>query len=103
MRSKVDIQRASDREIQKHLCQLIKIFRFEKNISQELLAQQMDVHTYIIAEIEKGKPMSVLFFIQLLRRLEKLYLLTDIIIGVKTDYQAQLKKGNARKKPHKSG
>ena len=68
----------SDPAIIKEIGQMLKAFRLQKNITQEEMAQKIGLNRVTIGEIEKGRPSSLLTFIQILRGLEKLELLNNI-------------------------
>ena len=68
----------SDPAILEEIGQRLKAFRLQKNITQEEMAQKIGVNRVTIGEIEKGRPSSLLTFIQLLRGLDKLDLLSNI-------------------------
>jgi putative transcriptional regulator len=70
----------SDPAILEEIGQRLKAFRLQKNITQEEIAQKIGVNRVTIGEIEKGRPSSLLTFIQLLRGLDKLDLLNSINI-----------------------
>jgi DNA-binding XRE family transcriptional regulator len=69
----------SDPAILKDIGQKLKGFRLQKNMTQEEIAQKIGLNRVTIGEIEKGRPSSLLTFIQLLRGLDKLDLLNNII------------------------
>ena len=71
----------SDPAILKELGQRLKTFRLQKNITQEELAAKAGLNRVTIGEIEKGRPTSLLSFIQVLRGLDKLDLLNTITTG----------------------
>ncbi|MGI8583948.1 MAG: helix-turn-helix transcriptional regulator [Chitinophagaceae bacterium] len=68
----------SDPAILKEIGQKLKAFRLQKNITQEEMAQKIGLNRVTIGEIEKGRPSSLLTFIQILRGLEKLEMLNNI-------------------------
>ena len=68
----------SDPAILKELGQKLKAFRLQKNITQEEMARKIGLNRVTIGEIEKGRPSSLLTFIQLLRGLDKLELINTI-------------------------
>lgn len=68
----------SDPAILKEIGQKLKSFRLQKNITQEEMAQKVGLNRVTIGEIEKGRPSSLLTFIQILRGLEKLDMLNNI-------------------------
>lgn len=70
----------SEPAILKQLGQKLKAFRLQQNITQEELARKIGLNRITIGEIEKGRPSSLLSFIQLLRGLDKLDLLNAIIL-----------------------
>lgn len=67
----------SDPAILKELGQQLKAIRLQKNTTQEEMAQKIGLNRVTIGEIEKGRPSSLLTFIQLLRGLDKLDLLNS--------------------------
>jgi DNA-binding XRE family transcriptional regulator len=69
----------SDPAIIKDIGQKLKGFRLQKNRTQEEIAREIGLNRVTIGEIEKGRPSSLLTFIQLLRGLDKLELLNNII------------------------
>ena len=69
----------SDPAILKELGQQLKSFRLQKNITQEDVAHKVGLNRVTIGEIEKGRPSSLLTFIQLLRAFDKLDLLNSFI------------------------
>lgn len=70
----------SDPAILKELGQKLKAFRLQKNITQEEMARKIGLNRVTIGEIEKGRPSSLLTFVQILRGLDKLDLLNAITI-----------------------
>jgi DNA-binding XRE family transcriptional regulator len=68
----------SDPAILKEIGQKLKAYRLQKNITQEEMAQKAGVNRVTIGEIEKGRPSSLLTFIQILRGLNMLDLLNNI-------------------------
>jgi DNA-binding XRE family transcriptional regulator len=68
----------SDPAILREVGQKIRAFRLQKNLTQEEMAQKIGLNRATIRGIEKGRPSSLLTFIQILRILEKLDLLNDI-------------------------
>ncbi len=71
----------SDPAILKEIGQKLKAFRLQKNITQEEIAERAGLNRVTIGEIEKGRPASLLSFIQVLRGLDKLDLLNAITAG----------------------
>lgn len=71
----------SDRAIVKELGQQLKKLRLQKNITQEEIAQKTGVSRKTIVETERGRPATLITFVQLLRGLDKLDLLNEFIIA----------------------
>lgn len=71
----------SDPAILKEIGQRLKAFRLQKNITQEEIAEKAGLNRVTIGEIEKGRPASLLSFIQVLRGLDKLDLLNTLTEG----------------------
>ena len=69
----------SDPAILKDIGQKLKAYRLQKNMTQEEIAQKAGVNRVTIGEIEKGRPSSLLTFIQILRGLKMLDLLNNIV------------------------
>lgn len=69
----------SDFQILKDLGIRLKKTRLNKNISQKELAEQCGIHRNTIGDIEKGKPYSILTLISVLRALNKLEILYQIL------------------------
>lgn len=70
----------SDPAILKELGQKLKAFRLQKNITQEEMAKKIGINRVTVGEIEKGRPSSLLTFIQILRVLDKLDLLNSMMV-----------------------
>ncbi len=68
----------SDPSILKEIGKKVKTFRLQKNLTQEEMAQKIGINRATIREMEKGRPSSLLTFIQILRVLGKLDLLSSI-------------------------
>jgi transcriptional regulator with XRE-family HTH domain len=69
----------SDPAIINELGRQLKTLRLQKNITQEEMAQKTGLNRITIGETEKGRPPSLLTFIQLLRALDKLDLLNEFM------------------------
>ena len=70
----------SDAVVVKTLCQSIKQLRLNKNISQEELAKRSGVSRITISRMESSKAINLLTYVQLLRALENLELLNNLVI-----------------------
>ncbi|MES2006298.1 MAG: helix-turn-helix transcriptional regulator [Bacteroidota bacterium] len=62
----------SDPAILKELGQKIRAFRLQKNLTQAEMTEKTGLSRVTISEMEKGKPISLLTFIQVLRALDRL-------------------------------
>lgn len=69
----------SDPAIIQELGQQLRTLRLQKNITQQKMAQKTGLSRITIGETEKGRPPSLLTFIQLLRGLNKLELLNGFM------------------------
>jgi DNA-binding XRE family transcriptional regulator len=85
----------SDPAILRELGQQLKLLRLQKNITQEEMAKKIGLNRVTIGEIEKGRPSSLLTFIQLLRSLDKLDLLNNFT-SIPTISPIQMAKLQAR-------
>ena len=70
----------SDTMAVKTLCQSLKQLRLNKNISQEELAKRSGVSRITISRMESSKAINLLTYVQLLRALENLELLNNLVI-----------------------
>ncbi len=93
----------SDHTIIKELGRRIKQIRLKKNISQQTLSEKTGIHRVTISKIENGQQVSLLSFVQLLRGLDELERL-DNIIPDETISPLQLAKlkGKKRKRASKN-
>jgi len=69
----------SDKAIIRDIGRRLKQIRLNKNISQQELSERSGVHRTTISKIETGRKISLLTLIQLLRGLEELGRLENII------------------------
>lgn len=69
----------SDNEIIRDIGRRIKQLRLNKNISQEALSERTGLHRVTLSKIEGGQKMSLLTIIQVLRGLDELQRLDNII------------------------
>ncbi|MBL4587564.1 MAG: helix-turn-helix transcriptional regulator [Flavobacteriales bacterium] len=65
----------ADKQIVTRICLQIKNLRLEQNITQEQLAERSGLGRASISRIEKGRSVSLLTLVQLLRALNRLDLL----------------------------
>lgn len=70
----------TDRTIVKELCKSIKQLRLSQNLSQEELAEKSGVNRVTISRMETGQAINLLTMIQLLRALDRLDLLNNLVI-----------------------
>jgi len=93
----------TDFAILKEIGRRLKQKRLEKNISQKDLSELSGLNRSTIVEVEKGKPFSMLTFIQILRALKELDELDSILPeqGISPLQLAKFK-GRARKRASKS-
>ncbi len=69
----------SDSEIIRDIGRRIKQLRLNKNMSQETLSERTGLHRVTLSNIERGQKMSLLTIIQILRGLDELQRLDNII------------------------
>jgi transcriptional regulator with XRE-family HTH domain len=69
----------SDNEIIRDIGRRIKQLRLNKNISQEALSERTGLHRVTLSKIERGQKMSLLTIIQVLRGLDELQRLDNMI------------------------
>lgn len=69
----------SDRAIIKELGKRIKQMRLKKNISQAYLAEKTGIHRVTVSKIENSGQASLLSIVQLLRGLDELNLLDNMM------------------------
>ena len=70
----------TDSAIAKELGKSIKQMRLNRNMSQEELAEKSGVNRITISRMETGQAINLLTMIQLLRALDRLDLLNNLII-----------------------
>ena len=70
----------SDAVVVKTLCQSIKQLRLNKNISQDELAERSGISRITISRMESSKAINLLTFVQLLRALDNLELLNNLVV-----------------------
>ena len=89
----------SDSAVIREIGQRLKQIRLEKNISQQTLAERTGVHRVTLSKIERGQKMSLLTLIQILRGLEELERLDNIIPEIKISPLQEAKlQGKKRKR-----
>ncbi|MFA7043384.1 MAG: helix-turn-helix domain-containing protein [Bacteroidales bacterium] len=96
-----DWYRLTDFEILSEMGQRIKAFRISKNLTQQSLADHSGLNRGTIRDLENGKPLNVLSLVQVLRSLEMLSRLNDLlpeISPVMAAQQAQRKRVRLSKK-----
>ena len=71
----INIRTMSDTAILKILGDFIKHFRLEQNKTQSQLAEEAGINRSTLSEIEQGRRSNTITLIQLLRALDKLYVL----------------------------
>ena len=69
----------SDIEIIREIVKRIKQIRLSKNISQQTLSGKTGIHRVTLSKIERGQKISLLTIIQILRGLDELQRLENII------------------------
>jgi len=74
-----DWYRLTDFEILSEMGQRIKAFRISKNLTQQSLADYSGLNRGTIRDLENGKPLNVLSLVQVLRSLEMLSRLNDLL------------------------
>lgn len=78
---KTNINAMSDDAIVANLGEFIKHHRLEQNKTQSQVAEQAGINRLTLIEFEKGKRISIITFIQLLRALNLLHMLEQFKIN----------------------
>jgi transcriptional regulator with XRE-family HTH domain len=67
----------SDKALLQHIGKFIKHHRLEQNKSQDKLATDAGISRSTLSLLERGEPVALLTLIQVLRMLDKLYILSE--------------------------
>ena len=78
---KTNINAMSDDAIVANLAEFIKHHRLEQNKTQSQVAEQAGINRLTLIEFERGKRISIITFIQLLRALNLLHVLEQFKIN----------------------